>query len=243
MLRQICRRGRLLASISDSIQTTDSKSPVVEAMRILSGPDPVSANSQSSQQLSPAQETAYNGSGVVLEASMTKLILDYWNRTHSPPYIHASQLRYDLLDAGVNVFPTRAVELTQFTHKTRLFSISKLNRGNSSMSFRHPSTGQKDLGYIQSIWTLALQGQCQTFVVVQPHTDLSSTDGAKTPYSTHPRFACAVRYSEPLRPQPQLILEPRHIISHVPYYQRPKGTFGIDQAITIFVDSLHRDRD
>jgi hypothetical protein len=178
---------------------------------------------------------------------MAKLILDYWNRTHSPPYIHASQLTYDLLDAEVNVFPTRAVECTQFTHKTWLFTTSKLNRGGSSVSFRHPSTGRKtgrkDFGYIRSIWTQALQGQCRTFVVVQPHTYLSTADAAKTPYLMHPRFACTVGYSEPLRPQPQLILEPRHIISHVPYRQRPKGTFDIDQAITIFVDGLHRDRD
>ncbi|KAJ6611584.1 hypothetical protein B0H10DRAFT_2223872 [Mycena sp. CBHHK59/15] len=32
-------------------------------------------------------------------------------------------------------------------------------------------------------------------------------------------------------------MEPRHIISHIPYFPWPQGTFGIQQAITIFVDS------
>ncbi|KAJ6535734.1 hypothetical protein B0H19DRAFT_963643 [Mycena capillaripes] len=226
MLRQICRRGRLLASISDSAKKTDSN-----------------ANLQSLQQFSPAEETAFNGSGVVLDAPIYELILGYWNHTYSPPYIRAAELTYDLLDAGVNVFPNREVQLTNFMHKTRLFSTFKKNHGNSSISFCHPLTGQKDMGFIRLIWTQVLQGQHRTFVVVQPHTDLSSTDAAKTPYPTHPRFECTGRYSEPLCPQPQLIVEPRHIISHVAYYQRPKGTYGIKQAITIFVDLLHRNRD
>ncbi|KAJ7136745.1 hypothetical protein C8R44DRAFT_728709 [Mycena epipterygia] len=221
MLRQICRRGRLFASISDSAQPADSKSPVAEAMRVLSPRDPL----ESPQQLSPAQETAYNGSGVLLDLLMYELILGYWNHTHSPPYIHAAELTYDLLDAGVNVLPTRAVQLTEFKHKTRLFSTFKKHHGGSSVSFRHPLTGQKDFGFIQCIWTQALQGQKQTFVVVQPHTDVSPMDAAKTPYPMRPGFACMVRYSEPIRPQPQLIVEPRHIISHVAYYRRPQGTF------------------
>ncbi|KAF7336362.1 hypothetical protein MVEN_02184700 [Mycena venus] len=219
------------------------QSPVVEAMRILSPREPVSMNPQSPQQLSPAQETAYNGSGVVLDTLTYELILDYWNHTHSPPYIRAAELTYDLLDAGINVFPSRAVQLTSFMHKTRLFCTFKNHPGNSSISFRHPLTGRKDMGFIRAIWSQVLQGQSRTFVVVQPHTDVSPTDAAKTPYSTHPRFACLVRYSEPLHPQPQLIVEPRHIISHVAYYRRRQGTFGIKEAITIFVDSLHRNRD
>ncbi|KAJ7246213.1 hypothetical protein C8J57DRAFT_1361021 [Mycena rebaudengoi] len=243
MLRQICRRGRLLASISDSIKTTDSQSPVTQATRILSPRNSVGADSESVQELSSPQETAYNGSGAVLEASMYELILAYWNHTHSPPYIRAADLAYDLLDTGVNVLPSRAVKLTEFVHKTRLFCTFKKHHGNSSISFRHPWTGGKDFGFIRNVWTQALQGQRRTFVVVQPHTVLVQLDAAKTPYFTHPHFACIVRYSEPPSPQPLLIVEPRHIISHVPYYPRPKGTFGVRRAITIFVDSLHRGRD
>ncbi|KAJ7145490.1 hypothetical protein C8R46DRAFT_1045505 [Mycena filopes] len=225
-------------------QEDDSESPVVRAMRVLSPRDPIGANSQSVRQLSRVEETTFNGSGAVLGASMYELIWGYWNQAHSPPYIRArSNLQIHHLGTGVNVFPTRAVELTHFTHKTRLFSTFKKHHGNSSISFRHPATGRKDMGFIQSIFSQVLQGQKWIFVVVQPHTDLTATDAAKTPYHTHPQFACAVRYSEPRYPRPQLIVEPRHIVSHVAYYQRPMGAFGIEEDITIFVDSLHRGRD
>ncbi|KAJ7088184.1 hypothetical protein C8R44DRAFT_649677 [Mycena epipterygia] len=243
MLRQMCRKGRLLASISDSARTADSKSPVAEAMQILSPRESVGMNSQRPQQFSPAEETAFNGSGPVLEASIYEMIFSYWNRTYSPPYIRAADLTYDLLDAGVSVFPNRAVQLTNFEHKTRGYSTFKKHAGTSSISFRHPSTGRKDMGFIRSICTQVLHGQSRIFVVVQPHTDLSPTDAAKTPYPARPLFACTVKYWKPLQPQAHLIVEPRHIISHVAYNPRPKGTYGIKHEIAVFVDSLHRNRD
>ncbi|KAJ7111310.1 hypothetical protein C8R44DRAFT_742435 [Mycena epipterygia] len=241
--RKMCRKGRLLASISDSARTADSKSPVAEAMRILSPRESVSMNSQRPQQFSPAEETAFNGSGPVLEASIYEMIFSYWNRTYSPPYIRAADLTYDLLDAGVSVFPNRAVQLTNFEHKTRGYSTFKKHAGTSSISFRHPSTGRKDMGFIRSICTQVLHGQSRIFVVVQPHTDLSPTDAAKTPYPARPLFACTVKYWKPLQPQAHLVVEPRHIISHVAYNPRLKGTYGIKHEIAVFVDSLHRNRD
>jgi hypothetical protein len=111
MLRQMCRRGRLLATISDSAQEMDSKSPIVAAMRILSPQTPVNTDLSSLQQLSPADETAFNGSGVILKDSIYELILDYWNRTYSPSYICTTDLTFELLERGVKVLPTRGVQL------------------------------------------------------------------------------------------------------------------------------------
>ncbi|KAJ7833379.1 hypothetical protein B0H13DRAFT_1653827, partial [Mycena leptocephala] len=139
------------------------------------------------------------------------------------------------------VLPTRVVELTHFTHKIRLFSTFEKHHGNSSISFRHPSMGRQDMGFIRAIWTQVLRGGERTFVVVQPHAEMTPADAAKMPYLKLSRFECTVKYTKPSRPQ--LIVEPKHIISHVAYYPRSKGTFGIRKAITIFVDSLHRNRD
>ncbi|KAK7006799.1 hypothetical protein R3P38DRAFT_2554999, partial [Favolaschia claudopus] len=131
------------------------------------------------------------------------------------------------------VYPTRAVRLTHFEHNTRLFSTYASHHGSSSISFRHPSTGRKDFGFIRAIWSQSLQGQRKIFAMVEPHANLTPLDFVKTPYATRPRFACFVCYSQPLR-QPQLVVEPSHIISHVPYLHRPAGTFGIDKTVTIF---------
>jgi hypothetical protein len=93
------------------------------------------------------------------------------------------------------------------------------------------------------MWTQVLQGQQRIFVVVQPHGEVLPADAAKTPYLTHTHFKCTVRYTHPPQPQPLLVIEPEHIISHIAYHSRPAGTYGIARAITIFADSLHRDRD
>ncbi|KAK7031907.1 hypothetical protein R3P38DRAFT_2774377 [Favolaschia claudopus] len=173
MLRQICRRGKLYASANDSIKFGDPESPTVKALHILYGEDSISnSTSNNGERLSPMQETAHNGSGPILEASTYDMILSYWNQTYSPTYIHKSQLTYDLMNAGVKVLPTHAVELTHFKHKTRLFSIFRKNTGSSSISFRHPATGRKDFVYIQEVWKQALQGEYRIFVIIQPHTTL-----------------------------------------------------------------------
>ncbi|KAK7051733.1 hypothetical protein R3P38DRAFT_2502856 [Favolaschia claudopus] len=241
MLRQMCRRGRLLASMKDSVRTGDSESSTVKAMRILY--DPVSTSDGSPEHLSPAQESAHNASGSILDESTYSLLLDYWNQSYSPPYIHRSQFTYELMDMGINVFPTHAVEHTHFSHKTRTFSVFRKHAGGSSISFRHPATGHKDYGYIQEIWTQALQGECRTFAIIQPHTELSPIDAVKTHLPTHLRFRSFARYTNPQYVRPRLVVELRHIIAHVPFHWRPKGTYGITQAFTIFVDSLEKGRD
>ncbi|KAK7065031.1 hypothetical protein R3P38DRAFT_3420421, partial [Favolaschia claudopus] len=241
MLRQMCRRGRLLASMHDSIQTGDAASSTVKAMRILY--DPVSTSDGSPEHLSPIHESAHNSSGSILEEATYSMLLDYWNQTYSPPYVHRAQFAFELMDMGINVFPTRAVEHTNFSHKTRPFSIFAKHAGGSSISFRHPATGRKDFGYIQEIWTQALQGECRTYLIIQPHTRLSSSDEAKTPLRTHQRFKSFARYTNPQHARPQLVIELRHIIAHVPFHRRPKGTYGIKHAITLFVDSLEKGRD
>ncbi|KAJ7107472.1 hypothetical protein C8R44DRAFT_637606 [Mycena epipterygia] len=241
MLRQICRRGRLLAAISDTAKSSNSESPVVKAMQVLS--PRVSVDSSGIPQLLP---TEFNGSGPVMDGSTYELILRYWNHTYSPSYIRAADLRQDQVDSvgvSVHVLPVRAVQLTTFEHKTRPFSVFRKHSGNSSISFRQPFTGRKEMGFIQSVWAQVLQGEKWTFLVVQPHTALTPTDAIKTPYHTLQQFACSVSYTAPSCPQPQLLIEPKHIISHVPYLERPKGTFGIQKAITIFVDCLNRGRD
>ncbi|KAK7017793.1 hypothetical protein R3P38DRAFT_3560386 [Favolaschia claudopus] len=175
------------------IQTGDAASSTVKAMHILY--DPVSTSDGSPEHLSPIQESAHNKSGSILEEATYSMLLDYWNQTYSPPYIHKAQFAFELMDTGINVFPTRAVEHTNFSHKTRPFSIFTKHAGSSSISFRHPATGRKDFGYIQKIWTQALQGECRTYLIIQPHSKLSSGDEAKTPLPSHRRFKSFARFS------------------------------------------------
>ncbi|KAJ7165541.1 hypothetical protein C8R43DRAFT_1164869 [Mycena crocata] len=247
MLRQICRRGRLLASIRDTASATNSNSFVAQVMRVLSPRTPASVDADTEVEAQRAEptpdDTAYNGTGIRLGPVTYELIFSYWNQFHAPPYIHAHDLTYNLLENEINVFPTWGVQLVHFEHKTRLFSTFDKHHGNSSISFLHPSTGRKDIGFIQAIWSLSLQGEIHTFVAVQPHIALSAEDEVHTPYISHPKFECSVKYYKPSHLPPAVIIETRHVVSHVAYYPPPEGTFGIEKTIAIFVDSLHRQRD
>ncbi|KAJ7152202.1 hypothetical protein C8R43DRAFT_1189959 [Mycena crocata] len=247
MLRQICRRGRLLASIRDTASATDSNSLVAQVMRVLSPRMPASVDADAEAEAPRAEpnpdDTAYNGTGIRLDPVMYELIFSYWNQFHAPPYIHAQDLTYDLVENDINVFPTWGVQLVHFEHKTRLFSTFDKHHGNSSISFLHPSTSRKDIGFIRAIWSLSLQGEIHTFIAVQPHIALSAADEARTPYISHPKFECSVKYYKPTHLVPPVIIETRHVVSHVAYYPPPKGTFEIRKEIAIFVDSLHRNRD
>ncbi|KAJ7259326.1 hypothetical protein C8J57DRAFT_1017846, partial [Mycena rebaudengoi] len=142
----------------------------------------------------------------------------------------------------IPVFPSRAVHLTHFQHKTQLFSTYDRHHGNSSISFLHPSNSRKDIGFIKSVWSLALQGEARTMIIIQPHLALTVEDEARTPYLSRPDLACTVKYTNTASPQVTVVIECRHVISHVAYFPRPPGTYGVKHAITIFVDSLHRNR-
>ncbi|KAJ7136300.1 hypothetical protein C8R43DRAFT_955776 [Mycena crocata] len=196
MLRQICRRGRLLASIRDSASTAKANSVVAQVMNILSPQNSAGETAQHTDELAPA-DVDHNGPGVLLDQAIYEQILGYWNQFQAPPYIRATDLTWDLIDTDANVFPTRAVCLGHFEYKTRLYSVFNKHHGNSSISFLRPSTSRKEMGFIQAIWTMSLQGEIHTFIVVQPHVALSAADEARTPYLSHPKFRCTVKYSKP----------------------------------------------
>ena len=143
----------------------------------------------------------------------------------------------------VHVMPANAVKCTHFEQKTRRFSTFDQHDSNSSVSFTDPLTGQKNFGFIESIWEMALQQRLHTFIVVQLHTALAAQDEERTPYASRPELGCFLRYTHPPRAQRRRLVEPRHLISHVPYLEVPAGTFGIQQEVTIFVDNLQRGRD
>ncbi|KAJ7167399.1 hypothetical protein C8R43DRAFT_1161073 [Mycena crocata] len=248
MLRQISRRGRLLASIRDGASVPNANSVVSEVLKVLL-PNNLAEfstegiHSGATKQLAREDEAAYNGSGILLDSPTYELLLNYWNQSYSPSYIRAKELTYNIIDGDIPVFPSRAVFLSHFEHKTRLYSMYERHHGNSSISFLHPSTGHKDIGFIKSVWSLALQGEARTMIIVQPHLALNVADEARTPYLSRPGLACSVKYTSPTSPRVPVVVECRHVISHVAYFPRPTGTYGVKQEITIFVDSLHRNRD
>lgn len=65
------------------------------------------------------------------------------------------------------------------------------------------------------------------------------------PYHTHPGFLGGVNYDNG-NPTDNvdswIVVEKDMLISHLPYFSRPEGTFDIPHPIHVVVNSLHRFR-
>lgn len=231
MLRQICRRGRLMGfihayALSDNIMG--------KALQILV-PKSLLDQEIASENLTPSSTKIETLSLEIYEA-----ILAYMN-AHSPfmPFRHFKAFPHPL---DANVLSRISTPLNHIKHKGRDYSVSKMHAGNSSIHFRCQD-GTTDLGFINSIWSYKLQDKSYTFLIVTLHAHLAPEDEKKNPYSSRSGLLATLVYSEPLAPQKFVVIGLDDIVSHVAYYQRPPGTFGISSATTVMIDSLHRNRD
>jgi hypothetical protein len=225
MLRQICRRGRLMAFINDR---TSSDSYLTQALHILG-------------RRAPEQMQA-NGKGQPIPLDVYNLLFEFV--TFSFPtttFRHFKNLPHPI---DSYVLPPFAIPVHHITYKGRNFSTFKMHPGNSSISF-HARNGTTNAGFIDAMWRQVLHGKSQTFIVVSPHPYLSDEDQKKNPYASKPGFLCNIFYTQTPSDSDaldQIILQEDKIIGHVAYFKRPPGTFGIKRSTTVFIDSLHRNR-
>jgi len=242
MLRQICRRGRFDAFIQDNaVGVATSDTPVSTALQNLS---PVLLSPKQSPQptlrLSPIFEAQYYAQAKPLSPIFYNLILAYVNNNpeSTKTFRHFQQLPHPI---DGNVLPPHAVVISYVEHKSRNYSVLSMHQGNASISFRRMD-GFVSYGFIQEMRQLVLEGQMRTFIIISPHRPLAPADDNSNPYPKWPGFQCAMVYSEPVGIEQWIIIEEKHIIGHVPYYQRPSGTFGIRDGTLILIESLYRNR-
>lgn len=140
-----------------------------------------------------------------------------------------------------NVLPRAALSLKHLTCKGRNFSVSTMHPGNAAISFIDHE-GFQAFGVIMAIWkiTLTTDRDVRPFLEISPFQSLSERDRAHNPYLLWPGFQCTVVYSE--LSANHIVIEPGAIITHIAYYNRPPGTFGISKATTVVTESLSRNR-
>ena len=224
MLRQICRRGRLNALIADGASFAGR---VTSSLKILTGMEVEPDNKKSGIHSQKIPDSDY------------KAIHLYLNSSAPIPYRHYTDLPHPL---DAIILPPLACPLTHITHKGRVYSTSRLHSGNSSVSYRTPE-GRLEAGIIFSIWqtTLPINSTETTLLVIAPYERLSSVDVSNNPYVSRSGFLCNIVYHN-TTPLPSKIIETRHIVSHLPFYDCPPGTFGIPRPIRILINSVHRGR-
>jgi hypothetical protein len=143
---------------------------------------------------------------------------------------------------GALVLPPVAISIQKIEHNGRGYTTFSSHPGNSSISY-HCSNGNIDMGFITSIWSQVLQGMKRIFIVVAPHTFLSTQDAFCNPYSSRTGLLGTVVYSQPTQARPYVLICQNQIRGHIAYYNRPPGTFGIKVGVRVLIDSLHRNRD
>jgi hypothetical protein len=116
-----------------------------------------------------------------------------------------------------------------------------MHPGNATISFIDHE-GFQAFGIIKAIWQIKLttDRDVRLFLEITPFRSLSTQDQAHNPYLLWPGFQCTIVYSN--LPANNVIIEPSAIITHIAYYRRPPGTFGIAEATTVVTESLSRNR-
>ncbi|KAJ6485977.1 hypothetical protein C8R45DRAFT_829279 [Mycena sanguinolenta] len=142
---------------------------------------------------------------------------------------------------GAFILPPRALKLKHFEMNGQTFSCFKARQNSSGIQFKEPSNSSVCLtGFIDQIWQIPLDGHLQTFFLVQKHKNLSLADLHKTPFPSFPLFQTTAVDAE--KSNQFCIIEPRHILTHLTFYHRKKGTYDIQKRILIICWALNRGR-
>jgi hypothetical protein len=238
MLHQICHCGRLDAFLHD--QTLKENSSMASAYQLFSS---AALNSRINPDTPLPFEFVINHrtKGDPLSSEIYSLILTYINIITQPSlcFRHFNDLPHPD-HAANNILPPRAVPVKWIKHKTRTFSLSSIHAGNSSISYRG-SDRFLAFGSIDSMWEVVLLGIIRTFIIVAPCQHLLLEDQLRSPYNDFPGFQCTIVYTQ--HQTGFVVIEPQDIVSHVAYYDRPSGTFGIKAPTSVLIESLYRNRD
>lgn len=231
MLRQVARRGRLEAKLSDEQL---QGGPVGHLAQILR-PD-LAVQTKASQPLTELEVARILAKAKELAEEDYQMLLQYqvskgqlWRSCYQLPH-----------PPGSLILPPCAMKPSQFKLGDQTFSCYKSHRGNSGIQFKDPLNHQVLTGFIHEIWEIPLENHMQTFILVQKHKSLPLMLLNQTPFPSFPLFettvvdaAASKRFS---------IIEPRHILTHLTVHKRSKGTYGIDRELLVICWALNRGR-
>jgi len=230
MLRQICRRGRLMAFMCDSSSTVASTavSSIANAIQTLIQNVLPPKSMDDSNSILPLE--VYDEIRSILNVELPSMQFRHFKDFPHPDSAH--------------VLPRQATSIQHIKIKGRDYSTFKQHQGNSSIGYYSSASGEIEIsaGFIDTIWSQTLDGVAQTFLVVFRHQFLSSEDNQRSPYQGRNGFQVEIAYTNSSSVH-QVVIRPNQVIGHMAYYERPPGTFGIRRGITILINSLHRNRE
>lgn len=224
MITQMSRRGRLDAMLYDNDDT--------QALANILQSDDLSNKNIKKPDL--PHENDYKNA-----ISLTKdeyFALLHYLQTFGQPYRPAHQFPHP---ENALILPTSVNKPLQLHEGHHTFSCKMSHKGNSAIKFYDPSTNNHDTGYIESIWTMELQGVLRRFFVVRPHLPLPITEQNKAPF-IHLDARYSTKIVDSGLGERLVIIEQRHIITHLTVLPRPVGTYGIERKTLVICWALNR---
>ncbi|KAJ6603763.1 hypothetical protein B0H10DRAFT_1957739 [Mycena sp. CBHHK59/15] len=222
MLRQMACRCRLMAYLHNS----EFMDPQLKAFAdILDVKDTTK----------PKKPEVLNGFAIALYLSkapkMTpkeyKSILSYLN---SSSKTSLSWLSYPDPEYQAMVLPPNAKRLKNYHENGKTYSCHSSHHSNSLVQFRQPNTDEAPMtGVIRAILEIPLHGFLRKFIFVAPHRPI---DIHNAPYKHCPRMKAALVEVEPYKTL--VVVEPKHIITHLSTWIRPSQTYpGISKQFMV----------
>jgi hypothetical protein len=242
MLKKMCEKGQLLGFMS----TISPDNPLFPICQSLLGGAVEDATEHTANEAKMDTKRSED-----MPMKTYELIRTAWNVAHTEAALESCYSEI-AMSAIHGVFPRKGVRLHHLKQHTRSFSDYAHHCGNSSVKYRWEEPGSRvpyGAGFIQSIWRVHVEDKAYTFAIIRPHSTVLDEDWNRMPYATMPRFRCVAAYAFPTLPEQDVVIEPKDLVSHLPYYERHRTEaphfkpFGIDASIRIFVDSLQRGRE
>ncbi|KAF7331362.1 hypothetical protein MKEN_00013900 [Mycena kentingensis (nom. inval.)] len=231
MLRQISRSCRLLALL----HRHEFKNTTLRNLSALLARD--SVNSVKAE-MDDVAVSVYLGKAPRMSTKEYQLLLAYLN-VNNAGYLSWLDMAGRDPDYHAMVLPPNANRLRRYSESGRTYSCSDSHRANSLIQYYIPNSDEDPAtGVIDSILELPLDGFLRTFMLVRPHRLL---DLAGTPYARYPNFMTSLVATEPSKKL--LIIEPKHIITHLAAWTRPSSTYsGMKERFMVVCWALNRGR-
>lgn len=230
MLRQICRRSRL----NVVMEGTTNNGQAQDLWKTLQD----SPSSTHSGPLHGSNVAAFLASGKEIDDPSYNAVLHYLISLGQPWH------SYDEFPPHPDrawVLPPRGKLPKQITFESRTYSCHQSHTGNSAIMFYNPQdTSITFTGVIETICQVPLHNLIQTFLIVHLHEELPPDVANMSPYTNAPSFASklVMQSSSTF----SMVIEPRHIITHLTMYPRPAGTFNIPYKTMAICWALNRGR-
>lgn len=225
------RRARVDATLFDNKE--------MQSLGAILDPDSYSVIENNDQlKINPEDQALFLSKGTLLEKDHYRALLQYFHLNGRAHYRAFDQFPHPQNSV---VVPPQAQFPLQIHRDECTFSCQKSHYGNSAIQFYNPATQLHDTGFIQIIWHLPLENIMHHFIVVQPHKPIAKNEEKMAPYIHYPGLSSRIVDSCP--PTNHLvIIEPKHIITHLTTYKRPASTYGIGRETLIVCWALNRGR-